>query len=348
MVNDYRNAASVLQQQLNATPDHLGTMLNLAVFHYRLGRCTESAELCGRVLAIDASNIAALDGLTSSLHRLGRYEEATETGTRALELKDRNCGKAAAIGWTLPKILPQQFASQKGKRNVIAYSLWGAQPVYLRGALQNLLRVSEIYPGWTLRFYVDTTVPAEFLALIERLGGEVVMRHGGNALREKLCWRFHVANDARVGYFMIRDADSIIGEREAQAVETWVQSGKWFHVIRDWWTHTDLMLAGMWGGVANVLPNIASMLAKYRSSHLENLDQWFLRERLWPFVRKSCLVHDRCFRPFGAEPLVAPTAPDDRHIGQDEYAAHGPDQERLLRAWIAEYPCLGPFRFGTS
>ena len=349
LMGDHRSGASILEQQLNATPAHLETILNLAVFYSRLGRWSESVDLCHRVLALEPQNVTALDGLTSSLYRLGRYDEAQDAGTRALETKDRTCGKAAAMGWTVPKIPACEFAAQAGKRNVVAYSLWGTQPAYLRGALQNLLRAPEIYPGWTLRFYVDATVPAEFVAIIRELGGEVVMPARTDAMREKLCWRFQVANDAGVGYFLVRDVDAVIDQREAQAVEAWLRSGKWFHSMRDWWTHTDLILAGMWGGVAGVLPTMTTMLAKYRSRDVEtpNIDQWFLRDRIWAFVRKSCLVHDRCFRPAGAEPLP-PVPHDERHIGQDEYAARGPEQERFLRAWITEYPCLGPLRFETA
>ena len=49
--------------------------------------------------------------------------------------------------------------------------------------------------------------------------------------------------------------------------------------MRDWWTHTDLVLAGMWGGVAGVLPDLRTMFNKYRSRHAEtpHWDQWFLR-----------------------------------------------------------------------
>jgi len=350
LMNDHRNGASILEKQLNVTPGHVGTILNLAVFYSRLGRWTESADLCHRVLALESQNAAALDGLTSSLYRLGRYDEASEAGTRALEVKDRMCSKVAAMGWTLPKIAPHDFATRPGKRNVLAYSLWGAQPAYLRGALQNLLRAPDLYPGWALRFHVDATVPSDFIALIQRLGGEIVMHADAVSMRDKLCWRFQVANDPRVGYFLVRDADAVIDQREAQAVDAWLRSGRWFHAIRDWWTHTDLILAGMWGGVAGVLPNMTSMLAKYRSRDLEtpNIDQWFLRDRIWAFVRRSCLVHDRCFRPPGAVPLPAPVAAGDRHIGQDEYAARAPDQERFLRAWIEEYPCLGPLQFETA
>jgi hypothetical protein len=180
-----------------------------------------------------------------------------------------------------------------------------------------------------------------------RIGGEIVMRANDVPLREKLCWRFQVANDARAGYFLVRDADAVIDPREAQAVEAWLHSDKWFHAIRDWWTHTDVILAGLWGGVAGVLPSMSALLARYRSQNVEtpNVDQWFLRDRVWAFVRQSCLVHDRCFRPHGTEPLPAPAESDDRHIGQDESVARAAEQEHFLSEWIEKYPCLGPLKF---
>ena len=40
----HRSGASILEQQLNATPAHLETILNLAVFYSRLGRWDESVD----------------------------------------------------------------------------------------------------------------------------------------------------------------------------------------------------------------------------------------------------------------------------------------------------------------
>jgi hypothetical protein len=56
----------------------------------------------------------------------------------------------------------------------------------------------------------------------------------------------------------VRDADSVLNLRERLAVDDWLASGRWFHIMRDWWSHTDLVLAGMWGGVAGVLPPCAA------------------------------------------------------------------------------------------
>jgi hypothetical protein len=141
---------------------------------------------------------------------------------------------------------------------------------------------------------------------------------------------------------LVRDADSRINPREAAAVAGWIASGRWFHVMRDWWTHTDLVLAGMWGGVAGVLPPVAPLLDTYRPPHLEtpNVDQWFLRDRVWPMLRQSCLVHDRCFDPPGAHRWPTPTPTGTAHVGQCEFTANGPAQAARLADWITRLPCL--------
>lgn len=141
---------------------------------------------------------------------------------------------------------------------------------------------------------------------------------------------------------MVRDCDSVINAREAAAVGEWLASGRAFHVIRDWWTHTDLMLAGMWGGISGLLPGLESLFEAYRARAVEtpNWDQWFLRDCVWAYVRESCLVHDRLFRVPGSVPLPGPVPRGNRHVGQDEYAVRRDEQEKDLADWIERLPCL--------
>ncbi len=347
LMEEYRGAALMLEEQAKRLPDHFETLLNLSVCYARVQRIEESVAMARRALEIQPDNFTALDGLAAGLHRLHRFDEASEIGTRVLTIKDHNHPADAHGDWRLPEGRPSDFARRAGKRNVITYSLWGDKSTYLRGALRNLLLAPDMYPGWTLRFNVDRSVPDEFIKLIEKLGGEVVMHPHGQSLRKKLCWRFLVANDPKVGFFLSRDVDSVLNMREAESVRAWIASDRWFHVMRDWWTHTDLILAGMWGGVAGVLPDLAHMLEHYRcpSAETPNVDQWFLRDKVWPYVRQSCLQHDRCFKAGDARPFPGPILADDLHVGQDEYAAHGNIQERQLHTWIKAYPCLGPLRW---
>ena len=48
----------------------------------------------------------------------------------------------------------------------------------------------------------------------------------------------------QVDLFMSRDLDSVPTQREADAVEEWLRSGKTLHVMRDHPSHTFPMLGG--------------------------------------------------------------------------------------------------------
>jgi hypothetical protein len=55
-------------------------------------------------------------------------------------------------------------------RNVISFSLWGPAPFYSYGAMINLVLSRNVYPGWSCRFYVDSTVPPACTAFLRDHG----------------------------------------------------------------------------------------------------------------------------------------------------------------------------------
>jgi tetratricopeptide (TPR) repeat protein len=192
---DHARAAQRLQTLLQTLPPSQPQ---------HLGQHAEVVALAERALALRPELPLALDLLAKALHRLGRDAEAAAAGTRSLLAKDRSCLSAPA-GWALPASTPHSHASQAGKRAVIALSLWGAQPRYLRGALRNALLLPDLLTGWTLRIYLDATVPAEFVAALHGLQVETVAVPAGQSLRQRLAWRFAVANDPSVGRFLVHD-----------------------------------------------------------------------------------------------------------------------------------------------
>jgi hypothetical protein len=164
---------------------------------------------------------------------------------------------------------------------------------------------ASLYPGWTCRFYLDETVPGPVRDKLAEAGAQVQMMTRKSPF-DGLFWRFLPINDGHTRHFLVRDADSVINAREKAAVDDWLASGKAFHVMRDWWTHTEVMLAGLWGGVGGVLPPLTTLLQDFKSPSLANwhLDQWFLREMVWPTARQSCVIHDSKFRTLGARTFL--------------------------------------------
>lgn len=340
-INDYASALMILEKQAEYFPTHIEILTNLAVNYSRAHNYAKAIEYSQKVLALVPTNALCYDIMSSCYHELKEDSKAADAGTQSLRLKDKACAKVKPNNWRLPKQSPQSIALVEGKQNVISFSLWGGNPRYLRGALRNVLLAPDFYSGWVVRINVDDSVPKEFIKLVSELGAQVVVQPRTLSIREKLCWRFQVANDPLVGYFLVRDADSVFSVREVNAVSEWLASDRFFHVMRDWWTHTDLMLAGMWGGVSGVLPNLSEMLTSYVSDSVEtpNIDQWFLRDKVWAYVRSSCMMHDRCFNLPGTRVLQAPDF-GNAHIGQNEIAVHANTQAQFLKPWIERYACL--------
>lgn len=309
-------------------------MLNLAVIRSRTRRYDEARSLFLRYVERGGSEPAAYDGLCNACHRLGRDDEARTWGQRAIEEKSR-ASAISAGGLKLGR------ARARGS-SVIAFSLWGDQPRYLRGALHNATRAREVYPGWRCRFHVDRSVPADLLAALESEGAELTIDDGAPPTRERLTRRFLVADDPAVARFLVRDCDSLVNAREAAAVALWIDSGKAFHVMRDWWSHTDPILAGLWGGRGGVLPPLKPLLDDYRSAAVEtpHWDQWFLRDRIWGAIRGRALVHDRLFSTKGSLPFPGREPPGTLHVGQNEYAAARAEQAAALAGFKDRVPSL--------
>jgi hypothetical protein len=184
-------------------------------------------------------------------------------------------------------------------QNIIAYSLWGNNPRYIVPLLENLTLAPHLFPAWTIRAYVDSSVPEDVLGRLKRGGADIVDKssEGEAPFYARLLWRFEVVNDPSVRRFLVRDADSLLTVKERVAVDAWLASDTYFHLMRDFCTHTDLMLAGLWGGVANVLPDLKELWRAYRSPTLlgRTADQRFLADMVWPTVSQSCLIHDSIF-----------------------------------------------------
>ena len=334
-------AAGFLEATCPFYPDDFELLLNLAVCLSRSGKHGQAIGHLEKLRTMNPASVVVWDSLASCCHAVGRNAEAAQAGTQALVLKDKQ-PRPQAPDWQAPVDVAGVLKQAEQGRKVVAFSLWGANPRYLLGALDNALALPQVYPGWQAVFFVDESVPADLRQALAALGAEVRVQPPHQGQRQKLAWRFLVANEAGVGRFLVRDVDSVVNDRERAAVKAWLASPALFHVMRDWWTHTDLVLAGMWGGVAGVLPPIPPLLTAYKPAHMEtpNVDQWFLRDILWPCLRQSVLVHDRLFTPPGAQPWPLPAPPGNLHVGQDVYAVARVQQAQRLAPWLAKLPSL--------
>ncbi len=332
LCNDFKSAAFFMEQGLSNYPNDKQMSSNLVSIYSQLKRHQDAINVAETLLENNVEDPNLLDALCSSLYQSKRYTRAAEIGTKSLILKDKKyCQSPSKI--TLNLDINHNEVKQKHK--VLAYSLWGNNLRYINGTLRNLILAQDIYPDWQIWIYLDNTVDRQHVKAFEQLGAIIHHQPNNQSIKQKLCWRFLVASDSSVGYFMVRDADSVINPREFHAVEQWLSSNKVFHILRDWWSHTDLILAGMWGGISGVLPNMAPLIESFQSGKMmtPHIDQWFLGQVLWPAIKSHSLIHDRCFHHPLSQPMPGLDPGDIRHIGSCEYSQNKVKQEQYLAPW---------------
>lgn len=315
---DLVTAEQLLTEALAQRPDFPDALYHLGLTRIDAGRPGDAiAPLMQRALDPKApADVHA--NLARVLHAVGRTSEALRHGERALRLKNEQALAAfqARGGHPLASEPAPPFDPTCPQQNVVAFSLWGDRRTYVEGALANARLAKVLYPGWTCRIYVDDSVPPSALDALREAGAQIIVMPATNS-HYGLFWRFLAADDEQVRYFVCRDADARINSQEAAAVAEWLGSGRPFHVMRDSPFHTELMLAGLWGGVGGRLRGMRGWIDRfYRPTEHRWVDQDFLRMEIWPRIREQTMIHDGFYTLFGARPFPAEgrlTAPD--HVG---------------------------------
>lgn len=256
----------------------------------RAKRYEEAIGYAKKALNRDPNYVNSLNILAESYYPLGEYEKAREAGLKALELTEQ------ALGNPPPVTLGERGLNPQGK-NLVAFSLFGDGLIYLESAVLNSELVHLLYPNWRCRFYIDSSVPQNVVARLKASQAEIVEMNDDEAM-PKTMWRFLAADDPEANYVIFRDADSVISVQEAKLVNAWIASGKRFHTIRDYGSHTELILAGLWGMQAGSIPNMAEKIRQFVAQgelHKRFADQHFLRNVVWHYAKQDLCAHDSVF-----------------------------------------------------
>ena len=133
-------------------------------------------------------------------------------------------------------------------KKIIAFSLWGNEPMYNVGAIKNAELVPEIYgEDWIGRFYIGEDVPQSTRDKLQSLPQiECIYLPDEIPDWTGMFWRFWTVEDD-VDYAVFRDTDSRITTRERLAVDEWIDSDKILHIMRDHPYHSEPIMGGMWG-----------------------------------------------------------------------------------------------------
>jgi len=187
----------------------------------------------------------------------------------------------------------------KNSIRVVSFCLYGTNEYYRVGALRNVDLCKQVYPGWEVWIYVSPTIPKELLKQLKDKGATIlVVSDQDNAYF--MNYRFFPPADERVEYAIFRDTDSRVDEREAAAVNEWIQQGTGLHIMRDHPWHTPspthhMMLGGMWGVKGDKLRDVQDILLSYKTLANHGYDQWVITRAIYPRFENDKTVHDEFY-----------------------------------------------------
>lgn len=180
------------------------------------------------------------------------------------------------------------------RKGTVSFCLFGDDPKYTMGAIDNSILVPIVYPDYVARFYVSSSVRQSVISRLKENNSDVIL-YDDDPDRPWLGTfiRFLAMSDSSAGdVILFRDADSRVNFREKAAVDEWIASGKAAHLMRDHVLHQCPMMAGMWGIRAGVIADFKSILESWPHFNNKCRDQDFLVERILPLIKDSVLVHD--------------------------------------------------------
>jgi len=126
---------------------------------------------------------------------------------------------------------------------IISFAVWGNDPMYKIGVIENLKLKEYYYPDWEVVIYTENmSEPWVRQAVI--YGAKILPIGQYKEWKNSLVRYLPCVSDNVV---IIRDTDSRFTLRERDAVEQWLNSDKDIHVMRDHPWHNEKIMGGMCG-----------------------------------------------------------------------------------------------------
>ena len=210
--------------------------------------------------------------------------------------------------------------TQPGGKRIISYTLYGPNAEgYGRFIADVATEAANIEPynTFTIRIYVGATFSMESRERYKRAHKNIrfcdvrrMPKLGDVSRLIGTVWRFLPLADPTIDVLCSRDLDSPLLQRGGNAVTEWLQSDKYFHMMRDRSVHMTPILGGLWCARPSKNMKLSkelfdAIIEKARLTSNNEHDQEILRKHIYPRVKNVSMQHDSyfCESFLGAKPF---------------------------------------------
>ena len=175
---------------------------------------------------------------------------------------------------------------------IISFSLWGDSEIYNYGMVENALVAKTLLPDFMLYVYHNNTVLQKSLNILKTLDNvRLINTNIDTPNASNMLWRFQPCfqSDSIV---MVRDADSLINDRDKFVITDFLNSDKQINIIRDTGVHSKYnILGGMWGTKNGVLKKYFKMYNEFKILEDTRGIDIVLLSNIYEIEKNNCIVY---------------------------------------------------------
>lgn len=184
-------------------------------------------------------------------------------------------------------------------KKIIAVSVYGTNPRYFEGAIENAKIAKSMFPGWIYKVYLGSKAPTGFKTKLLNEGNTEVIdvdeffTATPTVFGPGVFWRFLEMFNDENQIMICRDSDTRLIERDWKCVNEWIDSDKKFSIIRDHPNHFEFpIITTMWGMRGKLDYSYRELMQNYEKNHNYLSDQYYLADIIWPIAKDDCMIHE--------------------------------------------------------
>jgi len=176
--------------------------------------------------------------------------------------------------------------------NVFSFTLYGSNPKYTKGMIENVNIIQKKFPTWYVYIYYFD-IPMWVETVLRRYSNVKMIPAEFHDIRARM-ERYYPIDNPDVSIMIVRDSDSRIHDRDEWCIRQFLESDKVLHMIRDHPHHDWKIMSGLWGIKKEGVPfNFRSKVHEYlRNNSIKWCsDMDFLGDTVYPILSSKSLVH---------------------------------------------------------
>jgi hypothetical protein len=183
-----------------------------------------------------------------------------------------------------------------------SFCIYGTKLIYYKGLLKNLEVISRIEPQPKVLIGYSNDILEEYKEMYEAYTFVRLIKINDEFNESVMCSRFLQFDTIESpGYIFCRDADSRVSERDIWCIQSFINSGKKLHIIRDHYYHKQKIMGGTCGFYLDSnRPNFTELFrnSKHTFNNMNKaygLDEYFLSNNIYTlFAADDIWINSNC------------------------------------------------------